>query len=76
MGTDLDEETLLPAQLIGLEKQISVQAGSVAVNENSKILVSSVFDCELSLSNPNSESGMVEVTPSQATYWYSVVTPG
>ena len=74
MGTDLDEETLLPAQLIGLEKQISVQAGSIAVNENSKIVVSSIFDSELSLGNP--ESGLVEITPSQSTYWYSVVTPG
>ncbi len=76
MGTDLDEETLLPAQLIGLEKQIGVQAGSIAVNDASKIVVSSLFDAEMSLGNSSSASSLVEITPSQSTYWYSVVTPG
>lgn len=75
-GTDLDEESLFPAQLIGLEKQVGVGAGSIAVNENTKIVVSSTYDCELTLSNQDSIANLVEVNPTNSTYWFSVVTPG
>ena len=76
IGSDLDSEILMPANLIGLEKEISVHAGSLKIDDNTKLLVSSGFNCDFKVSDSKSESNFVEVVPSQSTYWFSVVTPG
>jgi hypothetical protein len=75
-GTDLDSEVLLPVQLIGLEKEISVNAGSVAFDSTAKLAVSSGYNCEFKISDASSDSHLIEAIPSQSTYWFSVVTPG
>ena len=75
-GTDLDSETLLPAELMGLEKEISVHSGSFAFLPDTKLVVASTFNCELELMDTSTASGMVEVTTNEGAYWYSVVTPG
>lgn len=72
MGSDLDREVLLPVQLMGLEKEITVVSGSIAVTEDCKILVSSNFDSEIKLT----EDANLEVIPAASTYWYSLVTAG
>ena len=75
-GTDSDCEALLPVQLIGLEKEISVQAGSIVFDDHSKVVVSSGYNCEFKVNEGGYGSALIEPTPSQSTYWFSVVTPG
>ena len=72
-GSDLDVETLLPAQLIGVEREIDVVSGSIRQDsEGHKIIVSSTYGCEIIF---NENSG-VEINPATGTYWYSAVTLG
>jgi hypothetical protein len=75
-GTDLDSEVLLPVQLIGLEKEISVNAGSIAFDSSAKLAVTSSYNCDFKVADLTSDSHLLEAVPSQSTYWYSVVTPG
>jgi hypothetical protein len=75
-GTDLDSEVLLPVQLIGLEKEISVNAGSIAFDSSAKLAVTSAYNCDFKVADLTSDSHLLEAVPSQSTYWYSVVTPG
>ena len=76
VGTDMDVDTLMPVELIGLKKQINVHSGSVSMNDDSKILVSSGFNCDFKINDLKSESNFVEAVPSQSTYWFSVITTG
>lgn len=71
-GTDLDAETLLPAQLIGIEKEIDVVSGSILVEENAKIIISSTYACDVTIN----EEAELSFSPSSGTYWCSFVTFG
>ena len=75
LGTDLDEEALLPVQLMGLEKEITVVSGSISVNSDTKLVVASNFNSELKLSDGVGISA-IEVVPNNATYWFSFVNAG
>lgn len=76
-GTDLDAETLLPAELMGLEKEISVHSGSFAFTPGTQIVVASTFNCELAIGDTSSISSLVEVNSGETgAYWVSVVTEG
>lgn len=75
LGTDLDEEALLPVQLMGLEKEITVVSGSVAVGEDTKLLVASSFNSDLKLVD-GVGAASIEVSPNNATYWFSLVNAG
>lgn len=74
-GTDLDIETLLPAELMGLEKDINVHCGSMAFLPDTQIVVGSTFNCEMQMTDPG--TAQIDVTGSDdGTYWVSVVTEG
>lgn len=75
MGTDLDEEALLPVQLMGLEKEITVVSGSLAVADDAKLLVASTFNSDLKLVDGVGVSS-IEISPYNATYWFSLVNTG
>lgn len=75
MGTDLDEETLLPVQLMGLEKDITVVSGSIAVAGETKLVVASSFNSDLTLGS-GLGAASIEVSPYNATYWFSLVNTG
>jgi hypothetical protein len=80
IGTDLDTEILMPAQLIGLEKEVIVSSGSLRMDEQTKLIVSSTYGCEIVLneiaSDADSSSSLVEPSTSSGSYWFSVVTAG
>lgn len=75
-GTDLDREVLLPVELIGLEKEINVNAGSVFFDDHSKLAVTSGYNCDFKIGEGGGNSNLIEAVPSQSTYWFSVITPG
>jgi hypothetical protein len=75
MGTDLDEDTLLPVQLMGLEKEITVVSGSLMAADDSKLLVASTFNSDLKLSDGIGVTS-IEISPYNATYWFSLVNAG
>lgn len=79
-GTDLDTETLMPAQLIGLEKEVTVAAGSLKMDDHTQLVVASTYGCEIILNETSSDgdttSSLVEPSTSTGSYWFSVVTAG
>ncbi|MBY0554577.1 hypothetical protein K2P97_08615 [bacterium] len=74
-GSDLDIETLLPVQLIGVEREIDITSGSIAISENSKIIVSSTYNCNLLLNTEaKSDNNLIDIyPPSGGSYWFSVI---
>lgn len=75
-GSDLDIETLLPVQLIGVERDFNISSGSMSVSSDTKILVSSSYRCNLNINREsNSDSSLVDINNTSGTYWFSVVSP-
>jgi hypothetical protein len=74
MGSDLDDESLLPVQMIGVEKDIAVCAGSVSYDEQNEYVLSSPFRCEIKINESGMGAGKVEFWPSNSTYWYSIIS--
>lgn len=74
-GSDLDNEILLPVQLIGVEKEINVSSGSILINDDSKIIVSSVYRSHLALTNSDNPQSLIEVnTNNKGSYWFVLMT--
>lgn len=76
IGSDLDREALLPIQLIGVEKEICMNSGSILIDQNTPIVVSSPFSCDIILNDADDVNHLVEAEPFQSTYWYSILTSG
>lgn len=74
-GSDLDSETLLPVQLIGVEREIDISSGSLTFTSDSRVVISSVYRNELSMQAGRSTESLVEVKTSGA-YWFTVLSPG
>ncbi len=77
LGSDLDNDTLLPIQLIGVEKEIRMNSGSIEFTDTTKLVVSSYFQTELLFNQTKGtkdENQFIDFHPFQSTYWYSVLT--
>lgn len=72
LGADLDEEVLLPVQLMGLEKEITVISGSISAGEDTKLVVASNYNSDVRLTD-GLDIAALEVVPNNATYWFSLV---
>jgi hypothetical protein len=74
-GSDLDLETALPVQLIGVERQIDISSGSILISEDSKIIVSSAYKCNIIFNKEHTaDNNLVEAAPSGGSYWFSVIS--
>ncbi len=73
-GSDLDSEVLLPVQLIGVEREIDISSGSMLINEDSKVVVSSVYRCDLQAGGSDDPQRLIEVSTDKGTYWYTLIT--
>lgn len=74
-GTDLDSETLLPVQLIGIEREIDISSGSLALNPDEKIVVASTFRNQIFVhENSNSIESLIDVRNGTGACWFSVIT--
>lgn len=79
-GSDLDRETLLPVQLIGIEKEIDISSGSIRFCEHDKIIVSSTYGCNIIVDEGEVEEGKqllcpIDINSSRGAYWFSVISP-
>jgi hypothetical protein len=77
-GSDLDDEVLLPVQLVGVERAININSGAAVFDESSRFVVSSFFRCELRL-NPGASDieSLIDVAHNNnGAYWFSVLTSG
>lgn len=73
VGSDLDSQILLPAQLLGVEIDVELQVGSVEASETSELLVCSVFEGRLTqLPSLKAEVQFTTTTPKTA-YWYVLI---
>ena len=74
-GTDLDSETLLPVQLIGIEREIDITSGSLALHSDEKIVVASTFRNQIFVNeNSNSIESLIDVRNGTGACWFSVIT--
>lgn len=74
-GTDLDSEVLLPVQLIGIEREIDINSGSLALNPDEKIIVASTFRNQIFVNETsNSIESLIDVRNGSGTCWFSVIT--
>lgn len=74
-GTDLDNETLLPVQLLGVERDMDLMSGSVAMTEGSKLVVSSTYNCDVVIDPEQNSESAVSVS-GNGSYWFALVTAG
>ncbi|MBC7421662.1 MAG: hypothetical protein H7328_13115 [Bdellovibrio sp.] len=72
-GSDLDSETLLPVQLIGIEKEIEIQSGSLVFEKKLQLLLYSSFNGELNVTDTQRSQVKIETKDNDATYWYSLI---
>lgn len=73
-GSDLDIESLLPVQLIGLEKSIDISSGSIFVEDSSQIIVSSLYRSRLQLVEGNDLLNKIDIISNSGTYWLASIT--
>lgn len=76
-GSDLDSEVLLPVQLIGVEREIDINSGSMNINESDKIVISSTFKCDIQVNDSTqSIESLIDIKNTDGVYWYSIITSG
>jgi hypothetical protein len=73
-GTDRDQETLLPVELIGVEKEVEISSGSVFLDAQTQLLLSSVYGGELVFESASSKNAHLQPVNNAMTYWYSFMT--
>lgn len=72
-GTDLDQQVLLPAELIGLEGDIDIRSGSMVFQKNDILVLSSTFQTDLTILSNQAGEPTVQANNPNSTYWYSVL---
>lgn len=74
-GSDLDSETLLPVQLIGIEREIDISSGSLALNPGDRLVVSSTYRNEIIVNeNSSSVEALLDVKNGTGACWFAVIT--
>lgn len=69
-GTDRDFETLLPVELLGVEKELDLRSGSARLHQKT-LIASSVFRNRILISKADALN--IEHTNSDGTYWTSTI---
>lgn len=73
-GTDRDEETLLPPELLGVEAEVEINSGSILLNSDTQLLLSSVFGGDIVLDLKDKKQATIHPSNPSMTYWYSLIT--
>lgn len=74
-GTDRDEETLLPTELLGVESEVEINSGSILLNSNIQLVLSSIFGGDINIEvSKNDQQVVVQPSNHSMTYWYSLIT--
>lgn len=73
-GSDRDEEILLPVELLGAEKEVEINSGSVFLDSQTQLLLSSVYGGELVFESASSKQAHLQPVNNAMTYWYSLMT--
>ncbi len=72
-GSDLDSEVLLPAQLIGVEREIEIQSGSLVFEQDLQLLLYSIYGGEIETTQLGASETKIESRSPHSTYWYSLI---
>lgn len=76
-GSDLDTETLLPAALLGVEREALIMSGSAMAQPETRLVAASTFSCRLDYDLSASQvDSLVDVRGNKGTYWLSVLSVG
>jgi hypothetical protein len=73
IGTDRDDETLLPVELLGVEGDVEINSGSIEVKANTQLLLASVYGGHLVFESKSSEITHLLPINNTMSYWYSLI---
>jgi hypothetical protein len=73
LGTSLDNETLLPVELLGVESDVEINSGSLKLNTGTQILLSSVYGGSIDIDLEHTEKLNLKPSNSEVSYWYSLI---
>jgi hypothetical protein len=74
MGTDRDDETLLPVELLGVEKEVEIICGSLRLQSGTQFLLSSTYGGHLDFESGASTQENLLPVNNAMSYWYSLMT--
>lgn len=74
VGTERDQDVLLPIELVGVEKDLDIRLGSIRL-KNENLIVSSTFNMNLSfeLSSDQKDLNLKAHPESNSNYWFSKI---
>ena len=72
IGSDLDETVLLPVEMLGVEKDLNLRAGSFALGPEEEAIIASIYGRGATqIHRPIAAEGMPTVEDENSTYWIS-----
>ena len=72
-GTDRDAETLLPVELLGVEKEVEMTSGSLLLSAQTQLLLTSVYGGDLAFESLTSQQTSLMPNNNTMSYWYSLI---
>ncbi len=76
VGTGRDDETLLPVELLGVEREVEINSGSINFIQTDHIILTSTYGGNLVLEKLSNDRFNLVPSNDEMTYWYSVVNAG
>lgn len=73
-GSAIDDQILLPVELIGVEKEVEIISGSMHLDSQTQLLLSSVYGGDLVFAVTTSNQMHLQPVNNSTTYWYSLIT--
>lgn len=73
-GSSLDEQILLPVELLGVEKDVEITSGSMHLDPQSQLLLASVYGGDLMFNSASAGQSHFQPANNSTTYWYSLIT--
>jgi len=73
-GSSLDEQILLPVELLGVEKEVEINSGSMYLEPQSQLLLASVYGGDLVFDSASGGKTHLQAANDSTTYWYSLMT--
>lgn len=72
-GSDRDSDTLLPAELLGVESEVEMTSGSLVLTRQTQLLLASVYGGHLVFESTSGQQTSLLPINNHMSYWYSLI---
>ncbi len=73
-GTDRDVETLLPVELLGVEREVEISSGSLLLVPQTQLLLTSEYGGILVSESTTAQQASLRPSHTTMSYWYSLIS--